>query len=247
MAFLSRFSTTRKREKTMKNRLHCSKQTLILRADLQGCPEMKDELSPAFQLADVEVLDRQSCYQGFLRIDRLTLKHRRYGGGWSREFHRELLLRLPGVGVLLYDPVQDCVLLVEQFRTGCLDDENNGPWALELVAGILDTDESPAEVAVREAHEEAGIDIVGKLIPICRYYNSPGGSNERLSIYCARFDATQPTGVFGLAEENEDIRTVKMSRTAALAAIEGGRINNAMSIIALQWLQLNLARVKTEL
>ncbi|MES2607038.1 MAG: NUDIX domain-containing protein [Pseudomonadota bacterium] len=207
---------------------------------------MSDELLPVFKLSDVELLERKSCYQGFMRIDRLTLKCRRYEGGWSGEFYREVLLRLPGVGVLLYDPDQDVVLLVEQFRAGCLDDEANGPWALELVAGMLDSDEDVEQVAIREAREEAGVDI-GQLIPICRYYNSPGGSNERLSIYCARFDANQAGGIFGLPEENENIRTVKMSRAAALAAIESGRINNAMSIIALQWLQLNLSRMKAEL
>lgn len=199
-----------------------------------------------FSLSDVEVLDRQSCYQGFLKIEKLTLKCRRYEGGWSRIFHRELMLRHRGVGVLLYDPAADKVLLVEQFRAGCLDDENNGPWALELVAGMLDSGETADKVAIRETREEAGLDI-SYLIPVCEYYNSPGGSNERLNIYCAGFNAGEGGGIFGLDEEHEDIRTVILSRSAALAAIASGRINNAMSIIALQWLELNLQRVRSEL
>jgi ADP-ribose pyrophosphatase len=208
---------------------------------------MNDESKPVFGPADVELLERRSCYEGFLCIDRLTLKCRRYEGGWSREFHRELMLRHPGVGVLLYDPDTDAVLLVEQFRIGCLDDEHNGPWALELVAGMIDTNESELEVARREVEEEAGI-TVGHLIPVCHYYNSPGGSNERLAVYCGRFDASSyQGGIYGLIDENEDIRTVTMSRRAALAAVASGRINNAMSIIALQWLELNLPRVRTEL
>ena len=207
---------------------------------------MSNELEPRFGLSDVELLSRESCYQGFLQIDKLTLKCRRYEGGWSRVFQRELMLRHRGVGVLLYDPVADSVLLVEQFRAGCLDDSQNGPWALELVAGMLDSDETAEQVVIREAKEEAGI-VIGLLLPICEYYNSPGGSNERLSIYCAGFAAGEGGGIFGLAEENEDIRTVILSRTAALKAIESGRINNAMSIIALQWLQLNLQMVRSEL
>jgi ADP-ribose pyrophosphatase len=207
---------------------------------------MSHELEPRFKLSDVEVLDRQFCHQGFLQIEKLTLKCRRYEGGWSRVFYRELMLRHRGVGVLLYDPVQDKVLLAEQFRAGCLDDAQNGPWALELVAGMLDSEESAEQVAIREANEEAGITI-SHLIPVCEYYNSPGGSNERLSIYCAGFDADAGSGIFGLAEENEDIRTVILPRNAALAAIASGRINNAMSIIALQWLELNLQRVRSEL
>lgn len=208
---------------------------------------MNDESKPVFGLADVELLERRSCYQGFLRIDHLTLKCRRYEGGWSREFHREVMLRHRGVGVLLYDPERDAVLMVEQFRAGCLDDKQNGPWALELVAGIIDTDESEIEVARREAVEEAGI-AVGHLIPVCHYYSSPGGSNEQLAVYCGRFDAdSHKSGIYGLADENENIRTIILGRGAALAAVQSGRVNNAMSIIALQWLELNLARVRAEL
>ncbi len=207
---------------------------------------MSNELEPRFKRSDVEVIARQSCYQGFLQIEKLTLKCRRYEGGWSGVFHRELMLRLRGVGVLLYDPLLDSVLLVEQFRAGCLDDAHNGPWALELVAGMLDSDESVEQVAIREVDEEAGITI-SELIPVCEYYNSPGGSNEHLSIYCAGFDASKGGGIFGLAEEHEDIRTVIVPRSAALAAIVSGRINNAMSIIALQWLELNLQRIRSEL
>lgn len=208
---------------------------------------MKDEANPVFGLADVELLDRRACHHGFLRIDLLTLKCRRYEGGWSREFQREVMLRHRGVGVLLYDPERDAVLMVEQFRVGCLDDGQNGPWALELVAGILDSDESETEVARREAAEEAGI-AVGHLIPVCHYYSSPGGSNEQLAIYCGAFDAaSHPGGIYGLAAENENIRTITLGRSAALAAVQSGRVNNAMSIIALQWLELNLARVRAEL
>jgi len=208
---------------------------------------MNDESKPVFGLADVELLERRSCYQGFLRVDRLTLKCRRYEGGWSREFHREVLLRHPGVGVLLYDPERDEVLMVEQFRVGCLDDDENGPWALELVAGLIDTDESEREVARREAEEEAGVSV-GHLIPICRYYSSPGGSNERLAVFCGGFDAgNYRRGIYGLVDENENIRTVTITRSEALAAVQSGRINNAMSIIALQWLELNLAWVRAEL
>ncbi len=207
---------------------------------------MTEGLDPRFGAQDVELLERQPCHEGFLRIDRLTLRCRRYEGGWSRVFQRELLLRHRGVGVLLYDPAADCILMVEQFRVGSLDDSRNGPWALELVAGLIDTDETAEDVARRETMEEAGV-LVDRLLPICEYYNSPGASNERLAIYCGRFDASKAGGIHGLADENEDIRTVMLDRSTALAAMGSGRINNAMSIIALQWLQLNLTRVRAEL
>ena len=195
-----------------------------------------------FSIQDVEILDNKTCYSGFLSIDRLKLRHRLFEGGWSGEFSRELMRRAPGVGVLLYDPDLDKVILVEQFRVGCLDNEA-GPWVLELVAGIVEDQESVTDVAIREAREEANLEI-GAVIPVSEYYNSPGGSNEKLSVFCARADAAKAEGVFGLKDESEDIRTVVLTRKEAEEAVRTGRINNAMCIIAIQWLSLNLTEVR---
>src|SRR5690606_27892624 len=110
---------------------------------------MVDSAAPVFGRQDVEVLDLELCHQGHLRVEKLRLRCRLYQGGWSEPFYREVLARERGVGVLPYDPVQDKVLLVEQFRVGCLDDERNGPWALELIAGLQDTAEDLETLARR--------------------------------------------------------------------------------------------------
>jgi ADP-ribose pyrophosphatase len=47
-------------------------------------------------------------------------------------------------------------------------------------------------------------------------------------------------GLFGLESESENIRSIILDRALAQAAVRSGEINNAMSIIALQWLELNL-------
>lgn len=207
---------------------------------------MQGKVTADFGKDDVEILETVNCYDGFLRIDKVKLRCRLFEGGWSKEFSREVLLRAPGIGVLLYDPHLDKVLLVEQFRIGCIDDQRNGPWALELVAGLLEPGEVPDEVAVREAHEETGLQVEG-LLPVCEYYNSPGGSAEKMTIFCASFAAAKAGGIFGLATEAENIRTVVLSRVEAMDGVASGRINNAMSIIALQWLQLNLESTKAAL
>lgn len=207
---------------------------------------MSSRTTRSFGLNDVEILERVSLHDGFLKVERLRLKCRLFQGGWSREFTREVLRRERGVGVLLYDPRLDKVLMVEQFRVGCLEDPINGPWALELVAGLLEAGESSEDVARREVFEEAGV-TVDELLRICEYYNSPGGSSEKLTVFCASIDSTQAGGIFGLDSESENIRSVILDRTEALAAVAEGRINNAMSIIALQWLELNVAAVKQAL
>jgi ADP-ribose pyrophosphatase len=185
----------------------------------------------------IEVDHRETLFDNFLRVDRLKLRHSLFAGGWSELMTRELLLRPRAVGVLLFDPVRQQVVLVRQIRVGMLD-EGQHPWLLELVAGMVESGEEPIEVAARESLEEANTKPQD-LLQICEYYNSPGISNERITLFCGRVDATQAGGIFGLDAEHEDIEVVVLSLADALAKVASGEINNAMSIIALQWLQLN--------
>ena len=184
-----------------------------------------------------EVDHRETVFDSFLRVDRLKLRHSLFAGGWSELMTRELILRPRAVGVLLFDPAQQQVVLVRQIRVGMLDEGQN-PWLLELVAGMVESGEEPIEVAARESLEEANTKPQD-LLQICEYYNSPGISNERITLFCGRVDATQAGGIFGLDAEHEDIEVVVLSLADALAKVASGEINNAMSIIALQWLQLN--------
>lgn len=190
-----------------------------------------------FNQQDVQILRRESGFRGFYQLDVLTLRHRLFAGGWGPELQRELFVRPDAVCVLPYDPWQDAVVLVEQMRVGALD-KRDSPWMLELVAGLFDAGEAPEEVAHREAQEEAGLGLL-ELMPIIRYFPSPGGSNEHVHLFCATVDSRGVGGVHGLPEEGEDIRVKVMSRQAALQAMQQGQVDNAASIIALQWLQLH--------
>ncbi|OMH38407.1 ADP-ribose diphosphatase [Motiliproteus sp. MSK22-1] len=196
-----------------------------------------DKLVSRFGGNDVEILDRQVAHQGFFRLEELTFTHRLFEGGRSEVLKRELFLRDDAACVLLYDPERDAVVLIEQFRVGALKDPN-GPWLLELIAGIIEPGESDMEVARREAQEEAGAEIL-ELVPICNYHVSPGGSQEYIHLMCAKVDSRGLSGYHGLEQEGEDIRVTVVSRQTAYTAVESGRINNAPTIMALQWLQLN--------
>lgn len=186
---------------------------------------------------DVELISREVVYQGFFSMEKLHLRHRLFEGGWSQEFTRELFVRGRAVGVLLYDPERELVGMVEQFRIGAMG-LPDGPWQLEVVAGIVETGETSEDVAARELIEEAGIERV-KLLPICEYLTSPGGTNERLELFCGLVDLRNKGGNFGLASENEDILLHIMNEREAFDALAEGQCNNAATIICLQWLQLN--------
>ena len=95
---------------------------------------------------DLEILEREVCYQGFYRVERLRLRHRLFAGGMSPPMVREAVEKGDVAAVLLYDPQRDEVVMIEQFRIGARADPR-GPWLLETVAGLLEDGETPAAVA----------------------------------------------------------------------------------------------------
>ena len=190
----------------------------------------------------VDIVRTENCHKGFYQLDRVHLRHELFAGGMSREINRELFVRHDAVCVLPYDPQHDRVVLIEQFRVGALSKTDN-PWLIELVAGLIDTDEQPEEVAHREAQEEAGLEFTG-LWPMLKYFPSPGASTEYVHLYLGRCDSTGAGGLHGLLEEAEDIRVTVWDFEDALQAVRDGRISNAASIIALQWLALNRVEVR---
>jgi ADP-ribose pyrophosphatase len=190
----------------------------------------------------VEIIGRSEPYRGYFRIALYRFRHRLFGGGWSGEIRREVFERGHAVGVLPYDPYAQTVVLIEQFRIGALAGGVD-PWQIEIVAGIVEQGEAVEEVAHREAREEAGLSLLA-LMPMCRYTVSPGGSSESVTLFCGRVDSRGAGGIHGLPEEHEDIRVAVLPFAEAMQWVEHGRINNAVSIIALQWLALHHDRVR---
>jgi ADP-ribose pyrophosphatase len=187
-------------------------------------------------MSDIDIIEREIIYQGFFRLERFRLRHRLYRGGMSATIEREVFERDLAVGVLLYDPDDDAVVLVEQFR---LPPHVAGvpAWQLEIVAGIVDArDGSELEVARRETQEEAGIAIIGELIPVHRFMPSPGGSSEMFALYCGRVEARHAHGLHGLAAEHEDIKVVVLAYREAMRRLRAGAIASGPTVLALEWL-----------
>ena len=191
----------------------------------------------SFTPSDVRVQQTDNLYKGFFALKGVRVQHRLFNGGWNDGVYRELLLREAAVAVLLYDPARESIALVEQFRVGALQEEP-GPWQLELVAGIAEEGEDYETVALRECVEEAGCRPY-ELIPMMNYMVSPGGSNEKIFLYCGLADLSDVIGIHGLDSEGDDIRVSVLPLNVATFALEAGRINNAMTIMAVQWLLLN--------
>ena len=202
----------------------------------------KDLSKAQLKNSDVEILSEETVWKGFFKMFLLRLRHKRFSGDWTGVLSRELFNRGQAAAAVVYDPVRHQIGLIEQFRVGALDSPM-GPWCLEVVAGVVEADESIGDLIRRELEEEAGIKNA-KLIPISTYYSTPGGCNEKIHLYCALADLGEAEGNFGLAEENEDIYFHVFPAEDVFKDMLNGRTNNAATLIGLQWLQLNYERLR---
>ncbi|MDA0241678.1 MAG: NUDIX domain-containing protein [Proteobacteria bacterium] len=193
---------------------------------------------------DVDVVQLNAVYEGFFRIDRYKVRHKVFETGqWSGELDREVFERGHAVSVLPYDPNRDEVVLIEQFRVGGYAAPNLSHWQIECVAGIIDDGDSAEETAIRETREETGLNVTN-LVEAYHYLCSPGGSSETVRMYCGQVDAANAGGIHGLEHEGEFIRVFSVTADEAFATLDDGKINNGMTIIALQWLRTHRDELK---
>ncbi|MDO7597855.1 MAG: NUDIX domain-containing protein [Pseudomonadota bacterium] len=183
------------------------------------------------------IIEEKTQYQGFFSLKSFTLKHTLYKGGWSQPITREIFQRGNCVAVLLYDPIRDEVVIIEQFRIGAMQIPEQA-WLLEIVAGAIEPGETAEEVAYRESIEEAGCEIQ-QLIKINDFFTSPGGTSELLSLFYGRVDTTHIGGIHGLDHEDEDIFVTTMKFDKVYQLLLDGKILSAIPIIAIQWLFIN--------
>lgn len=184
------------------------------------------------------LVNKKIVFQGYHHIELLEFSFDKFTGGQSRVINREVFSRKPCVGIIPYDPKRKEIILIEQIRPGPISNKQSNPWLLEIVAGIIDDNEDPNTSALREAKEEANCNIT-QLIPIYEYYVSPGCSNETITIYCGITDTSNSGGIHGLSDEDEDIKVYVVKLEEAVNLLASGKIINAATIIAIQWLAIN--------
>lgn len=185
-----------------------------------------------FSHNDVEIVSKQSLYNGFFKMVQYKIKHKLFAGGWSSEITREMFERGHAVALLPYDPVTDEFVMIQQFRLGALA-TTESPWLIEVIAGMIDPGFEAEDVCHKEAQEEAGITLT-QLTKVCSYLSSPGGTTERLDLFLAQTDSTKAQGIHGVHNEAEDIKVLRVPRLEAKKWLETGVIDNAAAIIILQ-------------
>ncbi|MPW44582.1 NUDIX domain-containing protein [Acinetobacter guerrae] len=197
-----------------------------------------------FSHNDVKIHSREYVFRGFVKIEKISLQHRMFNqNNYIQEIQRELIQRKTAAGVLLYNDAQQKFALIEQFRVGAVDDPDS-PWQLEIIAGVLDGEESPETCIRRESLEESGCQI-DKLEHLFSFYPSAGACSEVFHLYAAQTDLPEHGGVHGVADEGENIQLHIFDYTQLEPLFRYGRLKNAPVIMALQWLHQKIKMTKT--
>lgn len=185
---------------------------------------------------DFEIHQREYLYRGFIQVEKISLCHRLFNKNQNTPvLQRELIHRPEAAGVLIYDDQKRKFALIEQFRIGAIDDQFS-PWQLEIIAGVLDGNESPETCVRREALEESGCKI-HELKHIFSFYPSAGACDELFHLYAAQADLPLEGGIFGMPNEGENIQLHIIDYQEISNLLQHGRLRNAPVIMALQWLQ----------
>lgn len=193
---------------------------------------------------DVTVEHHAVPYAQFFGVEEEDLRFRRFDGSLSEVVKRAAFIMSDAVTVLPYDPVRDCVMVVEQFRFGPMARGDRNPWSLEPIAGRIDVLETPEEAIRRETREEAGLEL-GELLPIGRYYPSPGAVTEFLYSYVGLAELTRAKeGVNGLASEAEDIRAHVIPFAQLMKLVDSGEVLNGPLLLSAHWLARNRDRLR---
>ena len=180
---------------------------------------------------DWKIKQRDRVYNGHFKVDLFTIQHELFNGGLSKELVRERVSRQNSVGVLPYDPNRDEIVLIEQFRMGPVGQDDN-PWMIEIIAGLVEEGENFEQVAYREAIEEANCNLQN-LEHMVSFYPSPGGFSEKSHVYVAKVDTENLSGIYGAKEEGEDIRVKVVACEDAFDLLKNGMIRSAIPMIAL--------------
>jgi ADP-ribose pyrophosphatase len=154
---------------------------------------------------------------------------------------RDILRAGKVVAVLPVDSTRGEIVLIRQFRLPA--HLANGCGSLvETVAGRVEPGESLRDAARRECTEEIAVAPTA-LAELFSFLTTPGLTDEEVTVFLAAVDAARVPKRSGAVSEGEQIRPVRVSIDAALAALNAGALRNGPLVIALQWLALNRGRV----
>lgn len=185
--------------------------------------------------AEMRIIDSKLLSDDWYLLKKYTFELKRRDGEWQRQ-SREVYDRGNGAVILLYNRSRQTVILTRQFRFPVYVNQHPG-LLLEAPAGLLDNLD-PEKRIKAEAEEETGYQVE-QVEKVFEAFMSPGSVTEKLYFFIAEYRDEHLSGAGGgIKEEGEDIEVVEMEFQQAMAAIDNGEIEDAKTIMLLQYLAL---------
>ncbi len=180
-----------------------------------------------------KIINKKNLYSGFFSLNKYEFIHQKHDGNWTNKVQREIFSGAHVSTLLPYDPIKEEIILIQQFRAGVISryDED---YLYEIVAGIIDNNESPEQTAKRECLEETGCEV-NKIIPIQSYFPAPGSSESYYHLYLGYINSFHGERIKGLESENENILVKAFKVDQVRKMLKDKRIINGLTLVALQW------------
>ncbi len=180
----------------------------------------------------IEILGTGSAYAGWTKLMVATL---RLPDG--RTIKREIEDHGQGVCVLPYHTGRRTAVLVRQLRAPVLYAANRQE-TLEVIAGIIEREDSPDSCVHREVMEEASLRL-DSLQRVFAAWTMPGISTELMHFYLAEYSGEpRPDIRGGAADENEDTIAVEIGLAELARMADAGELPDVKSLVLLQTLRL---------
>ena len=188
--------------------------------------------NPTIKIQKTELLS-----DNWYHLNKVTFDYQKKDDSWITQ-KREVYDRGNGAAILLYNTAQKTVILTRQFRLPTYLNGNETGMMIEVCAGLLDEDH-PEQCIIRETEEETGYRLT-TVRKVMETYPSPGAVTEILYLFVGEYDQSMKVSEGGgLAHEEENIDVLEMTFEEAYAMIESGKIQDAKTILLLQYAKIN--------
>ena len=184
----------------------------------------------------INIIKKEILSDNWYVLNKITFDYIKSNGEVQRQ-EREAYDRGNGSTILLYNKAQGTVVLTRQFRMPTYLNGNESGMMIEACAGLLEEDN--AEDCIRkETEEETGYKIKD-VKKVFEAYMSPGSVTEILYCFVAEYEKDMKVNEGGGTDEEEDIQVLEIPFEKALAQIASGEINDAKTIMLLQYAQIH--------
>ena len=185
----------------------------------------------------IKILKTEILSDHWYTLKKVTFEQFSTKKGWMK-VEREAYDRGNGAAILLYNPIQNTILLTKQFRLPSYINGNEDGMMIEVCAGLLD-DHNPEECIRKETEEETGYRIK-EVHKVMEAYMSPGSVTEILYFFVGLYEpAMKVNDGGGLEEDHEEIEVLEVTFPEVIEMVTNKSIKDAKTIMLIQYAQIH--------